>query len=88
MRFCAHPSDTGVEGALPTVATVGYPWWADCVSLALRFFVDYGQVGRLVRFFYSHTFGMLFTRCGLPMVPGLRALRLPQGLRATPLPPA
>ena len=26
---------------LPTVATVGYPWWADCVSLSLRasFFV-------------------------------------------------
>ena len=23
----------------PTVATAGYPWWADCVSLALRFFV-------------------------------------------------
>ena len=28
-----HPSAAGVRVvSTPTVATVGYPWWADCVS--------------------------------------------------------
>ena len=35
------------------------------------------SVGQWGHIFYSHTFGMLFTRCGLPVGPGFRASRLP-----------